>query len=548
MANRDWSIFDWNFPLVTSASAITKYRSCPRMWVFEKVWKLFVPFIAAGPFGEAAHDALERWLSADELGRGPDGKPVEVWPEGWDQGLTLAESGLVQALVDASIKAGLVVRAPGTAPEASFQRDVCDGVSIIGFGDVVAADAYEDHKTTKHFRYCETQESLAENVQMLIGAAEVLTRAMERGEKLDVVRIAHNYMLKDPRDPEVKKVEVALTPQYVKDFWLGEIVPTCKEMLEVKQNFSCKSPEDWDQVEGPREKGICSKYRGCAFRGICGGTETVQAYKERMEMVKAIESAERSDNMGKSIFDKLREQRGQQEEAAPAEKTEKVEATSVDETPAEPKVIETDRAPWYQDGCVACSANAVPGYNSKGFPCRACTDKADLDEAEFDKSMEDGKTILVLRSTGDKYVLPGFNEVQAKKTKDPAPPKESKPTEPKKAREQIKKDVKPKKTGRPKAGFTLIYGSVKRGKRNVQDLNLVLKEVGADLAKALGKESYFDIDFGRRRDMLAAKAEVIAQSLGAAFVVVSNLEDADVRAFAAAIEPYASSVVVPHLI
>jgi len=165
----------------------------------------------------------------------------------------------------------------------------------------------------------------------------------------------------------------------------------------------------------------------------------------------------------------------------------------------------------------------------------------------------DGTTLVLTHKEGGTThrVLDVVKPAAKKKGKDPAPPKKvgrpkkTTPTPPEKARENIAKNEAPKAPGRPKSGFTLIYGAVKRGKRNVKDLNVVLMEKGTELAEALGKKSYYDLDFGQRRDHIASRAALIAEELGSAYVVVTNMQDPDVRAFATAIEPYAAYVIVP---
>jgi hypothetical protein len=443
-------------------------------------------------------------------------------------------------------------------------------ISIIGFGDVMEPTAYEDHKTTKNFRYCENEDSLAENVQMIVGAAEVLTRAIERAEDPDFIRIAHNYFLKDPQQPTVKKVECTLTPKYIQDFWFDVIVPTSEKMLDLKRN----TPDDWSDIACPTKKGVCNKYGGCPFKGICGGSETIDTYKERLAFTKAMsntKTTERKNEM--SIFDDIRKKRAAAGNAPETTETEPevtpttevtedeeddlnltpplgtivapVEGTRFPEGP-----VTLDRAPWAIDGCVACSGNPVPGYNSKGTACRACTRRSDIKTTEFKSDVvgnEDGTANLQLtrKKDGQVYLLPAIKKATTKATNTAKPPVETakKETPPAEARKAIQTGEK-KKVGRPKEGFTLIYGTVKRGKRNEVDLNLVLKDMGQELATAQGVESYYQLDFGKRRDYLAIKAQAIAESFGAADVVVSNLQDADVRAFAAAIEPYAMRVIM----
>ena len=571
MSGRDFSVFDFNFPLVVSASQLDRYRDCPRGWAFEKVIRLpLLPF-AAGPFGNTTHDAIERYLKADARGRDSSGRPVEVYPEGWDHEVSATEASLIQILIAKAIEEGIIKRVYGSSIEGYFQRDVVPReISIIGFGDVMEPTAYEDHKTTKSFLYCETSDSLAENVQMIVGAAEVLTRAIERGINTDSIRIAHNYFLKDVQKPMVKKVENDLTTGYIQDFWfdgveneagifIPGIVPTAEKMLELKRNTP-----DWGDIDGPKTKGICKKYSGCPFKNICGGSETVDQYKERMAITLAITKklnqpkTTRKETNEMSIFDDLRAQRKAAAGTSNSDDLgitdEQIVTPTTEVSPEEEATEETDgpitfdRAPWATDECVACAGNAVPGYNSQGSACRACTRRSDVKTTDFRSNVilnDDGtaRLQLVRKKDGQVFLLPAVGKATTKPTNTAKPPVVTKETPPAEARAAIQTGEK-KKVGRPKEGFTLIYGTVKRGKRDTVDLNLVLMQQGQELATAQGAESYYQLDFGKRRDYLAIKAKAIAETFGAADVVVSNIQDADVRAFAAAIEPYAMRVIV----
>lgn len=252
-----------------------------------------------------------------------------------------------------------------------------------------------------------------------------------------------------------------------------------------------------------------------------------------------------------NIFDKMKKKKAAAAAIvteAPAD-VQDVEATVEDTAP---ETFEVDRAPWYSDDpdCVACQGNAVPGFNSAGEPCRACLSNTEITPTDFDQTVTDeGKLVLVNQDDGTTFVLPWIKRPEAKKEKPAKPPRKKaaqkdKPTDAKTARAAINDEEPPKKAGRPKKGFTLIYGIVKRGKRATLDLNQVLKDRGQELADANGAESYFQLDFGKRRDYLAIKAQEIAAEFGSADVIVTGLQDADVRAFATAIEPYADRVIV----
>ncbi|MEK7863966.1 MAG: hypothetical protein AAB295_11980, partial [Chloroflexota bacterium] len=99
--------------------------------------------------------------------------------------------------------------------------------------------------------------------------------------------------------------------------------------------------------------------------------------------------------------------------------------------------------------------------------------------------------------------------------------------------------------GRPRRGFTLYFDCavVRAPKDNTVTLTEVIAtEIGPEMAKLAGKDSYYQIPFFDRRDTLAANAPQIAERLGSKDVVV-NSSDQDALILAAALETYAARVV-----
>lgn len=99
--------------------------------------------------------------------------------------------------------------------------------------------------------------------------------------------------------------------------------------------------------------------------------------------------------------------------------------------------------------------------------------------------------------------------------------------------------------GRKPQGFTLLINALpERAKTTgVICLDQVFAEVGAELAKAMGAESYFALDAYKRRDWLAMRAAQIVEPFGSKIVTAVG-SSPDFLEFLTAIKPYASYVYV----
>lgn len=594
MSNRDWDQFDWRYTVTTSPTGIDTFVGCPRAWVFDKVWKLPRKPIDAGPLGECLHDVAQRYADADARGIDPKtGQEVDLYPKGWDAEVSATEAQLVQVLIKAAIDNGTLRRLPNAETELAFQYEAADGASVIGFGDYVTEDGYVDHKTTSNFKYNLTPAKLATNVQMLMGAVVVISRALKKGIKLDEVWLRHNYFLKDRANPKVKPIEVIVTADEVRKFWKETVLPVTSKMVDWKRRLKYESPAKWRDVPGATSPGICKKYKGCSFAAICGGKETTEEYVIRMNRQNAQrERAEKEKNdIMSDIFDTAKRRRKpvpppEQPKAEPATtaitvgtgNAEDPEPTVANSTP--PATVEGEIPPWAVADCIACKDNPTPGFNSKGdTPCRAC-DAArrrakQPTSADYTLTFDDGVLIIepgegidgpivLVKFVGDATVAPAPPPTPAAETpkKDAAvaqaerkvekatadAPETTPPVEAPAAKADAPAPEKPKaktkkKTagGRPRKGFTMVYGVQKRGRVKVIDLHQALLQYGNDLAKAVDAESYYDLDFGKRRDWLASRAEAIADTFGPAVVLVTGT-DPDILAFANALEPFAADV------
>lgn len=585
--------------LITSASAMETYIDCPRKWLASKKWRLPEEVKSPTVFGDVTHAVIERFLCADDNGRGPDGQPVDLYPPGWDtlqtkdgpRSVTQHEAALIRLLVDKAIEQGVVRRLPGRRCEVPFQREVCENVSCIGYVDVLYPDGVEDHKTTKSLRYAATPDDLRASVQMLTYAGEVLFRAAEAGRLEDMaeVTLRHNTLVKDADAPIVRPCEVAVTRQQVEDYWERVIIPAAKGMLALaRQNIL---PERWREVRGPpKGEDICGKYGGCPYRRICSGMETPAQHRERVDRINKATAVKTSQEAKKTmgIFDRLRTQ--QPQPPAPPPKEEAKAPGQPPAPPPPPAVPATKPAsgpgvpPWAREGCRACGSNKVKGFNSKGQPCRACdamqrnengqtSDQfsiyrdgnhvcwkdqktgAELGRAEWGPEAQAAPEPPAKQKVADPAAAPAAKVQEAATVAQPpvlpppppAPPAaQSEPPAATKAPEKPERGPEMVVKGRPKRGVTLVIGAlIKRGpsRRDMVAIAEVIEKYGTLLAREQGAETYYQLDAFKRRDWMAMRVAQIVEDLGTCYVVATVL-DPDVRALVNAMEPYCFEVIV----
>ena len=247
---------------------------------FDKVRRM-----PAGPpsygmvFGNVLHACLERYLEADDSGRGPDGQPVDVFPPGWfvdESGvhITPEDQELIPKLIDEAITEGMLDRLPGRKIEEKFTGILNQGegpfgrhVFVTGKIDVSLPDRIVDHKGTKKMRYALSPERLGNDLQMLLYA-----------KVKGVTRLQHNVF--DRTEGRLRKTVVDVTPERVEEQW-QECKELGGEMLSLAE--AGHHDQDWRAVPGAldRDPEICAEYGGCRFLSICQGYESPGKFRQR---------------------------------------------------------------------------------------------------------------------------------------------------------------------------------------------------------------------------------------------------------------------------
>lgn len=586
-----------------SASQMSTYLSCPRKWWFQKALRM--PEVQAQQkfiFGDRLHEACERYLLSDETGRDIEsGEPYELWPDGWDKGLGSYDAGIMRQIVEMGIAEGILRRTPLRRIEAPFFHTISPNVGICGYRDVAAPGLVEDHKSISRRKYKSSQKALAEDPQLLIYAAidirEQMTATKQMPDPEDEITLRHNQFIKDPDDLFVQACETTVTVGEVIEFWEKHIVRAGIEMLALKQ--AKLDAKNWEDVEGPRKKGACREYGACPFANVCGGVMTPQALRAQVERINEIpiepEEPETSGATNMGIFDRLNKGADKGASKPKTTRKPKPKAETVAETvktvEADSEWVEADEndtPPWAVEGCAACDG---VGFNSNGDACKACdrvtTKNKGIPSAAFEigvnaegfttwtaGGVEIGKAKLMSEVKAGDDTKPKADAADEKKRKaaerkatreekraakaeqaaidiaaeaerekEAASNVEAKAVTAKPVSVKIDKVKAPNAKGRPTMGWLLVYGAVRRSKFPLVDLNHLFATYANQLAEKQGADSYYKLDRFKRVDMMKAVAEDVANLIKPGSVVTVRADDRDIKAFASAIEVYATAVI-----
>jgi len=403
-----------------SASQIETYdEGCNRFWWFQRILKLSEPPAAHFTFGTVTHAVNERYLSADVNQRVPGpagsivadgplkgqiaGRPVNLYPEGWDTAterdgstatVTKNEAKLIRKLVEESIENGVLRWREGTQVERKLLAEIIAGVQLIGYVDaykppteVQPLPLIEDHKTygKGSLRYLKREDPKSPNYLGLNQQLKTYCYAISILDGWDGdMTVRHNQYPKFP-GKEVTAVETVITAEQIAEH--GEYLKDVAARMERTRKI-----KDWADVPGPKDTGKCARWYGkpCPFSDICGRAETPDAYRARLERLKSgspaarlnlplakpkKRSATKETNM--SIFDRAQKQKAarssRKQAAGTAEAKAAVEAPSVNGEEPAPEVVLTGGAPWSNPSCKACKGR---GLTSRGTACPICDNTA----------------------------------------------------------------------------------------------------------------------------------------------------------------------------
>ena len=570
-----------------SASQISTFDDCHRKWWLQSVERLPKEPKGYLIFGTVLHACLQRWCSANGQGRVPDpvpacltgqkpGDAVEVYPEGWDSTITPNEAGLIRKLLKQAVERGIIERGDGRLLEHEFTVPLIPDVDLTGIIDI-----FLSHSTPKEIhdnksfgegstRFLKQEDETSPNY---IGKdQQVLTYVAAVTDRFMPVVVRHNQFPKfdDPRG--VREVHTLVKVSQIQGHW---------ESLQIRawEMLRTKDIKRWQDVRGPDSIDMCSKYGGCAFRGICGKTETLEGYRNRVLALALDKSVRPNINLTPrklqkmsipttDIFARLRAAKvaaSPPPATTPAAPT--VPASSPDAPainggvapPENPPVV--NAPPWAQATCTACKGT---GFATTGRTCPICDLNAkrhkrptsnqyvvvgSLDEGfkatvrdEYKDELTARGFILEWDSKGTAKVVPDVvvaptvavvQEPTPAATPE-APPVEAPPVE-----------TKTDGRGRKATGITMLIGCawMKGPQRPNVTAQELLDRLGKELARDMGAQSYWELDPFKRRDRIRQRADVIAEQLGKTILMVPNLADPDAASLVAALLPHSEIVI-----
>lgn len=272
--------------IVLSASQMSTYAgdprySCPRRWWFQKGIDLPEIEQPAQLFGKRLHSVCERFGLADDLGRDRvTQKPVELYPVGWDKGLSPQEADTIQKLIAEAIREGFLSRKAGRLIEHGFIRHLADYESeetgvvhalVTGFIDLLNVEDGEvvDYKTTGRVKNLKSANALADESQMLLYAHELLSIRPD----LTTVKLRHVGFVSDPADTRVRDTPAVVSWAKIENAW-KEFQELAKDMVHTLTRYNV---DEWHEV--PSTSSPDSACRRCSYQAICGGSLSPQDYK-----------------------------------------------------------------------------------------------------------------------------------------------------------------------------------------------------------------------------------------------------------------------------
>lgn len=424
---------------------------CLRKWHFKSVLRLPQPPRTASTFGDVFHEVCERYLLADDFGNGPDGKPVNLYPEGWEEStnrwtgnksgnpISEQEKSNTKKLIESAINGGVLARMPGREIEKELKHIILThegiDVELTGFIDLCEPESIIDHKTTSSKRWMKSINKLKKNTQLV-------TYAFVRWEQGEVDKdtkqwLRHNYYVVDKKTGalHVEKREVEISYADAKRFVNERVMPVIKMQVEALLVY-----KSYKEVPMATNENICTKvYGGCPYLKICRGKCSPEEYEKNINRMIENDSKDKYSQIANEIvIEKVKENKPTTGESQMMDLQAKIAAAKVAQgkvagasagattpaatTPApepkpEPKpettsapatTDERSKAPWAQDeDCSMCANSPVKGIRD-GKPCVLCKTKAKakkgINTDDYTIEQIEG-TIIIMDAAGDVALL-----------------------------------------------------------------------------------------------------------------------------------------------
>ena len=378
--------------LDTSPSQITTYIDCPRKWWLKHIIGLPEPQKEVTRIGDVGHSVIERFLKGEQdLYPADWHTPRNRWthePEG--DPISPADQALVKALIHNGIQNGVLTREPdGVVEQEIVLEPAAVPVRIRMFLDYATQHAVIDHKFCGNTRYYGPDKLKLALPMNLYAAAKYINGDITE----PTVWLRYNLFVKDPQRPMVKPVNVERRQEDILAHFQDTVLPACAGMFKLYERTATEDAplvgDDWALVASPDNPNTCNNYGGCPFQSVCTGQCSVAQYSismsspgggERLEKEKQalarLTGGKQGEEAGMDFRAKVKAMReaGQSGAATAVTQAAPVQAPvePTRQEPAAPVHQEGDTAPWYQEGCKACSSNPVRGFSTSGKPCAIC--------------------------------------------------------------------------------------------------------------------------------------------------------------------------------
>lgn len=575
--------------LWVSSSQFEQYRSCHRAWWFQRVLKLPRKAQRYQAFGTVLHGVLERYIELES----PDDN--DLYPSDWhvvEEGgqrhvLGLEEQSEVRKLFEKGLAAGVIEKRFGQQKaEHKFEAQLSPGVKLTGVIDVIDFDAdgivwqIQDHKTAKGTRYIESENSIAQNQQLLLYAAAMMG---EEPCSPDGIYVRHNQFVRKGTPNQVRQVTSPMPVELEKldDVWERAVL-TGKEMKALKD--ANIEERRWAEVPEMQDPDACSAYGGCSFASICTRARSVEQYRKdgkggapktardtfaniRRPMMGGKAPDTPQDKMDPFAKKRLggSKKKTTKKAANPISRPQAAEAPAEEELPQGTRI-----APWARPDCKACKGT---GMNSKGASCRVCDSlnkkEGSATSVDWGARMQDG----VLTWEGDESLAeavaaaeapdepvepveeqqddePEPEETEDEVIEDEPEAEEGEPEEPEAAAEEdepvddepepapparsreTKADKSTKgKRGRKPMGMKLFIGCYPMDGVDRKELEQfhILEAEAHELFREEVEEEFYEVDAFQRRDILKRLSAQLEERWGTRRVYVPTQLTPDAR-------------------
>jgi len=235
--------------IYVSPSQVKTWRSCARLWAFQKIERKQSPQTEKQSFGERVHKHLEDWVNTGAVP--PDTIEGRV-----------AKQGIVPGLLPKP-------KEENAFCEQKFEIPLDNNVVLTGFADVVwprkAQPTIIDYKTTSDLKWAMTQEQMLTDPQVLIYSMHLFENYGAKSALARWIYLACRWNReKQPVAPKGMSVRAVEQRRDSKEFQLAWE----RLLVDVHDIAYAKRMLDNAHQAQPNPES-CGMYGGCSMKSIC---------------------------------------------------------------------------------------------------------------------------------------------------------------------------------------------------------------------------------------------------------------------------------------